>query len=433
MTGGGRGSVSGRARRGAPRRQRAVVLCTALWIAAFSAAGVALVGCSARVAGSAIKAGGPAPPAAEAGLLDPGNYPRRPLPPLGTVANEDAGRLVEAHRMANNVVGPWEVDPGLVNGLLEQVHITALPDVGSLTPFFGEDLAGLAGAHHYLLGFSSGRSSVPPPPRQPPNKSFKVLNNAVLRFATPADAAAAAAEMAAKNRGMSRDGVAAAPLPIPRFPATVASVAGVRSGFEAEAFTAHGPYVLYQYAGSKDTAAVVADLIATTLDKQGPLIDHFPATAADRFATLPIDPTGLLARTVPSTTPGVNRPAVYEPHAALHFAPLPAASVSMDAEGGVQREAVDRATVVEAIDATGANRVLEGMVRTLVPWGGYQSMAGITGLPSARCFDRGATGDNVLPRYLCLGVADRYAFKVSANQDLDTRQIAASQYLMLSS
>ena len=40
-------------------------------------------GCSNQVTGVAVKSGGPAPAAANAALLDPGHYPRRPRPPLG--------------------------------------------------------------------------------------------------------------------------------------------------------------------------------------------------------------------------------------------------------------------------------------------------------------------------------------------------------------
>ena len=44
---------------------------------------IAVGGCSTVVTGSAIKSGGPAPASANAALLDPGNYPRLPRPPLG--------------------------------------------------------------------------------------------------------------------------------------------------------------------------------------------------------------------------------------------------------------------------------------------------------------------------------------------------------------
>lgn len=393
---------------------------------------VALAGCTTEVAGQAVKSGGPGPPAADVALLDPGNYPRRPRPPLGTVANEVEGHVVEAHRMANNVVGPWEIDPLLVNNLIDQVHTLALPDIPSLALLFSDDMRQIIAAHHYLLGFSSGRATQLPP-GQKPLKQFKVLNNAVLRFASPDDAAAAATELAAKNLTIPRDGIAATVLPIPRYPGTAANVAAVRQGFEAEAFTAHGPYVFHLYAGSKDSPDVVTDLITKTLDLQGPLIDHFQATPADQLASLPMDPTGMLARTVPSTKPDVNRAAVYEPHAALHFSNTPTATLAYFNKAGVQRMSADKTIVFEAVDPPGASKALDGLVSTLVPYGGYHSANGISGLPSARCFDRGPKGDQIIARYLCIAAADRYAFNVSSNQDLDARQAIASQYLMLTS
>lgn len=404
-------------------RQAAAAVCVATLIALTA-------GCTTVVAGNAGKAGGPSPPAADVALLNPGNYPRRPRPPLGNAANADAGRLVEAHRMANNVIGPWEVNPSLVNGLLEQVHTTALPDAASLAVLF-PDLQPIAAAHHFLLGFSSGRSSALPSPGQPVPKTFSVLDVAVLRFATADDATAAATEMAAKNLTLSRDGVTATVLPIPRYPATAANVAAVRQGFEAESFTAHGSFVIYLYTGSKDSPSAVVDMITKTLDLQQPLIDHFQTTPADQFASLPLDPTGLLARTVPSADPNVNEAAVYEPHAALHFSATPTASLAMFNQAGVQLMSADRTTVVQAVDPPGASKALESMVNTLSPWADYQSSSGIDGLPSARCFTRGPKGNQAIPRFMCIAAADRYVFKVSSNQDIDARQAIASQYLML--
>lgn len=414
-------------------RSRRARSTPALLVAVAGALIALISGCTAVVTGSAVKSGGPGPPAADTALLDPGNYPRRPRPPLGTVADAAAGRVVEAHRMANNVVGPWEVDSALVNGLFEHIFTTAIPDAAALSTVIGETLEPIADAHHFVLGFCSGRTSAPPLPGRPLSKQFKALNNVVLRFPTPADASAAAAELAAKNFSLPRDDVAATSLPIPHYPDTVANIAAVRQGFEAEVFTAHGPYVLYQYVGSKDNPTVVAELTSKTLDLQIPLIDHFQATPVDQLAALPQDPTGLLARTVPLNGARLDRAAVYEPHAALHFAVMPTATAATFKEAGLQRMSVDKTSVLEAVDPPGAIRVVEGMMRTVVPWGGYHPMSGVNGLPSARCFDRGPQGDDVVRRYLCIAAADRYAFSVSTNQELDARQATASQYLMLTS
>lgn len=394
-----------------------------------------IAGCTSMVAGTAVKSGGPVPPEANVALLDPGNYPRKPRPPLGTVANENAGRRLEAVRMANAVVGPWEVDPALISVRGEQAPTTVLPTLGSLSVLvFGAALAADAARHDFLLGFTSGRASVPPPAGQPaPRNKPKILDNAVLRFASPADAAAAAAAMAGANLARPRaDGHRARRLIIPGHSSTVANVAAVKQGFEAVAFTAHGPYVLYQFAGSKESADVVADLVGKTVELQGPLIDHFQPTPPDRLADLPADPTGLLARTVPTTDPDINRAAVYQPCAALHFMADPAAAEKMYADAGIQHVSVDRTTVLEAIDPTGAASAAQWLVRVDVPYLRYKTADGIvSGLPSARCFDRGSGQALADLRWLCIASVDRYAIKTTASQELDAHQIIASQYLML--
>ncbi|MEE6177289.1 DUF7373 family lipoprotein [Mycobacterium sp. 050134] len=406
-------------------------VCATARVLAVTGAVIALAGgCSAVVGGSAVKAGGPAPAAADPALLDSGNYPRRPRPPLGTVPNEDAGRVVEAQRMADAVVGPWEVDRMLVTGQVEHASIGVLPTLDSLADDLAPGLIAQAKARHFLLGFVSGRATPPPPAGQPAGGTAKILVNMVLRFATPEDAAAAAGEMAATNRGIARDGVPATELKIPRYPATIANMAAVHQGFEAESFTAHGPYVFHEYAGSKESAGVVADLIAKLLDLQGPAIDHFQATPVDQLAALPADPTGLLARTVPSTKPDANHAAVYQPHAALHFSPDPPAAQGMFNDAGVQRVSADLTSVYDAVDAPGAQRAAEGVIRIYGPWGTYKPTAGISGLPSARCFDRGPAGQ-VLPRFMCVATVDHYAFKATATQELDLHQVMAAQYLML--
>lgn len=392
-------------------------------------------GCSTVVTGSGVKSGGPAPPAANAALLDPGNYPRLPRPPLGNVADEAAGRRVEAQRMADMVTGPWQVDAALISPTNAEIApTTAIPEPGRLSVLVrGEIIATIAATHHFVAGFVSGRATPPPPKGQSGADNPKILDNGVFRFPTQQEAADAAAAMGATDLGTVRPGgIWATRLPIPRYPNTVADVAALSGGFEAESFTAHGPYVFFQFAGSKQSAAAAADIIAKTLDLQGPSADHFQATPLDQLATLPLDPTGLLARTVPATDPSINQAAVYPPHASLHFRSDPVATQAMYDDAGIARVAADRTTVYEAVDTTGAQRAGDGLVRTDVPFLGYHSAAGINGLPAARCFDRGPDSTDLgAVRFLCIATAQRYAFKATAAQEVEAHQIIAAQYLML--
>src|ERR1700722_13036378 len=139
-------------------------------------------GCASDRGATAVKSSGPAPSSVNLAQLDSGSYPPAPRPPLGTVPNEDAGRLVESLRRADNPIGPWEVEPALLDS--HGSPTGAMPTVESLSMLFSGTMAARAGAHHYLLGFLSGRAS---------GSADKLLNNAVLRFASPDDAAAAVA------------------------------------------------------------------------------------------------------------------------------------------------------------------------------------------------------------------------------------------------
>ncbi|OOK65320.1 hypothetical protein BZL29_7987 [Mycobacterium kansasii] len=121
---------------------------------------------------------------------------------------------------------------------------------------------------------------------------------------------------------------------------------------ELNVFTAHGPYVLIQVARCTTSPDCEIPLVAKTLDLQQPLIDTFTATPANQFAALPLDPTGLVARTLPlppdqaSPTTG----AAYPPAAALHFDDDPVQTGPALSAAGVDEVAINLTTVYQAKD-----------------------------------------------------------------------------------
>jgi hypothetical protein len=394
--------------------------------AVLAAATLLLSGCTVAHHGSAIKDPHDDPNAANVAILDHGSYPTRPAAPLGTVPDNLGGRNVEGQRMATNVALPNQVSPELTDPFPQLTTVVYRPE--NLGVILADSIAAAAGAHHYITGFNSERSgrigSAPP----------RLLGNAVFRFATPEDATAAAVAMAAApDEQAVRTYSPATPIAIPRYPGTQAWVYGVDGGFDVSAYTAHGPYVLYQYAGSKATPDIAAALVADALDVQAPLIDAFTATPLDKLAALPLDPTGLLARTVPAQRPTANEFAVYAPHAALQFEPNLVAAQQLYDTLGIDAVAVNRTWVYQTKDADTAHRGLDQLLTaTVADPTSYAPMPGITGLPAARCYDRGTTNpDLAAERYLCMASADRYLFKATAAQDIDARQVIAAQYLIL--
>lgn len=55
----------------------------------------------------------PAPAGVDAAALDPANYPTKPLPPMGNGGGRQHAAVLEANRLADAVVGPWEVDEAI--------------------------------------------------------------------------------------------------------------------------------------------------------------------------------------------------------------------------------------------------------------------------------------------------------------------------------
>jgi hypothetical protein len=398
-----------------------------LWARAAAVAGVVLLsGCTTVHHGNAIKDPHDDPAAPNIAILDHGSYPARPSAPLGTVPTSRAGNNVEAQRMATNVTLPNQVSPELTE--LWPNFTTVLADTDALRVILSDGIAAAGGTNHYLTGFSTERSG------QIGTAPARILGNAVFRFPTPQDATAAATAMAAApDDDAVRATSPARPIPIPRHLDTLAFVYGIDGGFDVTAYTPHGPYVLYQFSGSKATPEAAADLVAAALDAQSPLIDAFTPTPVDQLGSLPRDPTGLLARTVPEKYPTVNELTVYTPHAALHFEPDLAAAQQMYDTLGVDAVAVNRTWVYQTKDADAATGGVDQILKaTVVNPAGYRPMAGITGLPAARCYDHGtSTADDAATRYLCVATAGRYLFKATAAQDLDARQIIAAQYLIL--
>src|SRR5215213_1553738 len=191
--------------------------------------------CSTAVEGSAVKdTRAPSGPTIDISKLDVGPYPTEPSQPLGVTGDPLRGLLVEAQRMANNVVGPWEVDAGLTKWL--GFGATVLLNAADLANIGPEPFAAAAGRHGFINGFVSARTA----------EGQKILLNAVLRFPDPGTAAAAATDFGdiAANTG---EGVQRAP--IPGHPDAQAASYTQTEGSSGKrwsavrAFSAHGQYV----------------------------------------------------------------------------------------------------------------------------------------------------------------------------------------------
>lgn len=394
------------------------------WLCA-AAVGVAAltVACSTTIAGSAVKAPGEASSdGVNLGLLDAGNFPTTPRPPLGVAGDALRGGWAEGRRLAGALVGPWEVDPDLVD--FAQLQSGVVKDADAVNSLLGAPLGEALNGHNLLAGFCSARHSDKGP--------YKDLFTMVLEMASPADASAAVADMTAKGTSLTMPfdakPVPTQPFSIPRYPATTAVSYRWTASYPepggprltVTALSAHGQYVLAQAATSVDNPDVAAQLIATALDLQQPLVDKFKPTPPDQVAALPLDPDGLLARTVaPRSENESVSDGVYDAHGALHLAPDdPVHLAAMFKSAGVQQVAwVLETRVYQTPDAGAAARLVADMT-------GPHQVGGISGMPKAKCF-------NETLAYWCVASADRYAYQMQNEQEHALHQMMAAQYRML--
>lgn len=392
----------------------------------FLAAAIAALtlACSTTLSGSAVKAPGQgSSDGVDLGLLDAGNFPTTPRPPLGTAGDPLRGGWAEGRRLASAVVGPWEVDPDLID--YAQIDSGVVKDTDAVNALLGAPMGEALNGHNLLAGFSSSRHTAK-------GRPYKGLLNIVLELASPADATAAVSAMVAKAAALTMpfadQPIATQPFSVPRYPGTAALTyqwtaqypdpGGPR--FSVSALTAHGQYVLAQTATSGDKAEAAAQLISTTLDLQQPAIDAFKPTAPDQVAQLPLDPDGLMARTVaPRSENESISDGVYDAHGALHLAPDdPVHLGALFKSAGVQQVAwVVETRVYQTPDAGAAARLVADMT-------GPHQVGGISGMPNAKCF-------NETLGYWCVAPADRYAYEMQNEQEHALHQMMAAQYRML--
>jgi hypothetical protein len=399
---------------GTPKRRRraAAVLATAAALQ---------TSCSTAVDGSPVTAaGGPPPGTVDIALLDVGNYPTRPSAPLGTAGTPEIGAIVEGQRMANYVTGPWEVDPTLIGHYADSAVV--LKNAGALDFILPDALAAVGFRHNFVTGFYTSRDAT----------DGKMLRNAVLRFPDPPAAAAAATEFGAAAATEAVLTPPVTPAPIPGHPEAASFSHALERDQDVSltvvrAFMARGPYVLVQTAEATD-GSEAAGLIAKTLDLQGPLIDRFKPTDPAKLAELPIDPTGLLARTLPINIDdaSVTQRTVYEPRGALQLQTDPVRSAALFDKTGMIRQANATTTVYEARDAQGAQGIADGFFSEVSATGTPANP--VKQLPDSRCLD---VSKGPAANFYCLATADRYAIEAQSAQLRDAQQRTAAQYAML--
>lgn len=396
-----------------------------------AAALVVLTGCTQVVEGVAARApGGPAPGEVDPTLLDPGNYPTEPQPALGAAGSPKVGARVEAARMASAVVGPWEVDDRLDDSKLPNGIISFSDGLGTLlSPLVAE----AAARNQFVTAFVSNRAD---------SDNEQALIMAVLRFRDDQSAATAAREMLEAALVPPDDPESflptAAPATIPGHPDTLAS--WEETDFPSrgpttsvQLMTARGPFVLYQWARTTENLETVTALAATALDQQIPRIDEFAPTEVNALADLPVDPDGLLARTLPAPKefPALQPNGLtFDRAGALHFQSEPLTATTLFDQTNMDQWAYGGISVYQAGDVNGADQIVDQFVAESQEQPGMDKAEPVPNFPGSHC-SRRQDGEGAVVMFTCFAAADRYAFEATSAQLVDAQQQVAAQYLML--
>jgi hypothetical protein len=359
-----------------------------------------------------------APPAVvDPKLLDVGKYPTVPYPPLGVAGTPEAGAVADAKQMANFVVGPWEIDEKLINPYIDSFYV--IDTAAALMGLGPDTVAAAAGKRGLINGFASEREDT----------DKTVLVNAVLRFPDPSAAAAATTEMADAATKVAIAGSTPTVVAIPGHPDSVASTypytphGSDKTRATIRSFTPHGPYVLMQFVQSVDGVDAAGALVAKAIDAQGPSIDQFKAAAPDALAAVPLDPSGLLAKTLPTTSSAKAKNAVYDIRGAAHFQTDPIASTKLFKENGVSQVAMAKTNVYQAKNTAGAIAITDSFGMEVTSEG-TAAAAPVPQIPHSHCmgFPKG---------FYCVAPAGEYAIEARGEQLPDVQQQISAQYVIL--
>lgn len=421
-----------------------------------------LAGCTTTTNGAAVKALTAAGETVVA-LMDTGSYPITAEPPVGAVGSDPGdAEDAEAHRIAQYVVGPWQVDKTMVRPDHLAVAPLSLPTnlgaaMGNVFPDWPEaDALGQIGAAHgFIGGFLSGRIGDDPMERS---------QNGVMRFPDADSAAAAASEMSAVDppREMTvlswgfpketgevhrldsawQAGACDSFLSNPVHPGFAAS--STSGGYYlTRTYTSYGPYLMYQLVTSRLSSR---GCIATpeTIAKQEASLANFVPTDLTKMTELPLDPSGQLwVHALPAAGgTGLWSSGVWSADAWLHFEDDPIKAAARFTSAGVVWVAQRLTKVYQTHNAAGAARIVEQAVADTMASGDAEPTDdGVPGFSAAACFERPAWQPpvdtelgivkQVYWRFKCIAKTDRYAFVSVSDEEKDAKQQISAQYRIL--
>ncbi|WP_431953609.1 DUF7373 family lipoprotein [Nocardia lijiangensis] len=392
-------------------------------------AAVAMLTCGALAAGvgacGSQVSGTPTRVQADLSKLDVGNYQTEPKV-IGTAKNERQARAREAQRLADYVALPFEADPAyVVDAWFIQPHIVLnRKALGSLVinDTFDDVAKDLVAG--WVNSWSTGGG---------PDTPRRTMNVAVLMFPDANIAKAVGPELEHDDFTYNRDNE---PVQITKHPDTTSHW---RPGVSSiGSWTVHDRYVIFVKVVDDTTAPDLPSLaghVERMLDVQIPLLAKFKPTPAAELSRIPLDPEGLLGRTLPSHPERPHRAEPDGTYSGRGAATLISGTDLLDEFG---RAEVDLVSFGDAVVFRSRTRKgAEVLWEVWQPSKHLESDEVLLSAPSgvgdrAECYSEAPKeGSTLTPMNFCVLQVDRYTVQAYGKQLQDVHQIISAQYALL--
>ncbi|GAB2548409.1 DUF7373 family lipoprotein [Nocardia heshunensis] len=375
-------------------------------------------GCATSVPGSPVRQ------QTDPASLQVGNYQTVPRV-LGNAKTDKQSRVRESQRLSDYVALPFEADRDYTYECSNDVHphlVTNHKGLGDIliNDTFDEVAHDLHGG--WINTWCTGAES---------DEKHRTLSIAVLELP---DAGRAAAVGPALEHDDFTYNVDNRPVTLSKYPDSRAhwrpTVASLGS------WTVHDRYVVFIKIVDELSAPNLPDLTARTeqmLDVALPLLDKFVPTPADKFAHLPLDPDGILGRTLPTNPEETLRPdpdGAYTGRGALQS--LSDADLDFLTVGDVDLVGYGDAIVVHSRTGTAAAALWQRWNPATGKPDTQQTIAPPPDFPGdVGCFAILANGQVVFNQ--CTFHVDRYNVQVGARNVLELYQKTSAQYVLVTS
>ncbi|MGW4736707.1 DUF7373 family lipoprotein [Nocardia xishanensis] len=368
----------------------------------------------------------PNEPAVDISKLDSGNYPTVPRD-VNATRTDNTGVALEAMRIGNAFPLAYDVDRKYAymrliypDPRLSPVLRGYIPHVSSRDEF--SDLT-----EGLIAGWETNGER-----RRSPSIGRQVVMK-VMRFGTAAQAEVAAQRIADRQA----EAAASEQVTIPEHPHARARWSERKRTLDS--WLARDTLLLYTHIEDpvtepSDTAPLI-EFTTRAFNTQLEMLKSYSPTPVDQLASLPMDPEGLLGRTLPledkeKYANGEDPSMVGPKQAALHREHRPDRMKAAFDDAGVDLVANSAGRLYRTENAASTVRLIAALIDQASD--GYKSIDSPPNLPSAKCFEAKSSKIST-DRYppVCYFAYDRYVARVQGKNIQELHQKAAAQYKLL--